>query len=47
MALSQAGTSALIAKKDHVIISTNVPEPATWCLALIGIVATMFVRRNH
>jgi hypothetical protein len=47
MALSQAGTSALIAKKDHVIISTNVPEPAAWCLALIGIVATMFVRRNH
>lgn len=39
VAVSQAGTSALIAKKDHIIITTNVPEPTTCVIALIGLIA--------
>jgi hypothetical protein len=48
-AISQVGTSALIAKKDAtgVIITANFPEPASCVLALIGLVGTgLFVRRR-
>jgi hypothetical protein len=48
-AISQAGTAALIAKKDAtgVIITSNTPEPASCVLALIGLVGTgLFVRRR-
>lgn len=39
VAISQAGTSALIAKKDTngVIITTNIPEPTTCLLGLFGV----------
>jgi hypothetical protein len=36
IAISQQGTSALIAKKDHVIITTNIPEPASLGLLLLA-----------
>lgn len=35
-AISQQGTSALIAKKDHVIITTNIPEPTSLGLLLLA-----------
>ena len=39
VAVSQAGTSALIAKKDAdgIIITTNIPEPASCLLAMLGL----------
>lgn len=40
-ALSQEGTSAVIAKKDQLIITTNIPEPASSMLAITGILATL------
>jgi PEP-CTERM motif len=47
VALSQPGTSALIAKKDTgVIITVNIPEPATCCLALFGLVGLLIARRR-
>lgn len=36
IAISQQGTSALIAKKDHVIITTNTPEPTSLGLLLLA-----------
>jgi hypothetical protein len=48
-AISQVGTSALIAKKDAtgVIITTNFPEPASCVLALIAMFGSLlFVRRR-
>jgi hypothetical protein len=47
MALSQVGTSALIAKKDNgVIIRTNVPEPASCALAVFGVALGMMCGRR-
>jgi hypothetical protein len=47
-AISQNGTSALIAKKDAdgVTIVTNFPEPASWTLALIALAAARLGRRS-
>ena len=48
VAVSQLGTSSRIAKKDHVIITTNIPEPATCVLALFSLLAGMpMVRRSR
>jgi hypothetical protein len=48
-ALSQEGTFALIAKKDHgVIITTNIPEPGSVVLALFGVmVCGLGLRRTR
>jgi hypothetical protein len=47
-AISQNGTAALIAKKDHgVIITTNVPEPASCLLAVLGLVSLLGIRRGR
>lgn len=52
VAISQQGTSALIAKKDQLIITTNIPpgggipEPATATLALLMIAGGAAVRRR-
>jgi hypothetical protein len=46
VALSQAGTSSLIAKKDHMIITTNIPEPASWGLVMVGMFAGAMGRRR-
>jgi hypothetical protein len=51
VAISEAGTSALIAKKDFIgkpgmTVSSNIPEPASCALALFGLVAgVLFPRR--
>ena len=47
VALTENGTQAFIAKKDAdgLTITVNIPEPATWGLALIGLAATLLVRR--
>jgi hypothetical protein len=48
-ALSEAGTFALIAKKDFggVSITVNIPEPATWLLvSLCGVLAAAGSRRR-
>lgn len=49
VAQSQAGTSALIAKKDFgVSIDVNIPEPATFVMAAIGLLSVSFgmIRRR-
>ena len=46
IAISQAGTFALIAKKDHVIITTNIPEPTSCLLAMFGLLAGVMVSRR-
>jgi hypothetical protein len=48
-AVSMAGTSALIAKKDAdgLIVTTNVPEPTACMLAMLGLVAGTLVRRRR
>jgi hypothetical protein len=49
VALSEAGTHALIAKKDFggVSFTVNIPEPATWLLATVcGVVAAFRARRR-
>ncbi|MBN1855165.1 MAG: hypothetical protein JW829_20710 [Pirellulales bacterium] len=47
IALSENGTQSMIAKKDAdgVTITVNIPEPATWVLAWISILATLWIRR--
>ena len=48
IAVSQEATTALIAKKDHLIITTNIPEPAACTLAVLGMLASALVwRRSH
>jgi hypothetical protein len=48
VAISQVGTTALIAKKDHVIITTNIPEPASCLLAVFSLVAgSVMIRRSR
>jgi hypothetical protein len=48
VAISQVGTSALIAKKDQIIITTNIPEPTSCVLAMLTLVAGLAVsRRSH
>lgn len=46
IAISQQGTSALIAKKDHVIITTNLPEPSSIILVFVALVGTLLARRR-
>ena len=46
VATSEVGTFTLIAKKDQLIIRTNVPEPVTGVLALFGLVAGVLVSRR-
>jgi len=47
-AISQLGTGALIAKKNHgVIIETNVPEPASCLLAAFGLLGLLGMRRDR
>jgi hypothetical protein len=45
-AVSQTGTSATIAKKDFITITTNVPEPATLSLIMLAIAGGMLSRRR-
>jgi hypothetical protein len=45
-AVSQAGTSATIAKKDFLIITTNIPEPGTVSLLVLALAAGMLARRR-
>jgi hypothetical protein len=48
VATSQAGTSATIAKKDFITITTNIPEPASACLVLMALAAGLAThRRRH
>jgi hypothetical protein len=47
VAISQTGTSALIAKKDHgIIIRTNIPEPASLALASLLLAAGAMIGRR-
>lgn len=46
VATSQAGTSSLIAKKDHFIITTNIPEPATCSLVMIALAGGALLARR-
>jgi hypothetical protein len=46
VAISQQGTTALIAKKDHVIIKTNIPEPASCLLAVFSLLAGALMVRH-
>jgi hypothetical protein len=46
VAISQTGTTALIAKKDHIIIKTNIPEPTSCVLAMLSLVAGLAVSRR-
>jgi hypothetical protein len=48
LAISQQGTSALIAKKNAngVVITVNTPEPATCLLALVGLAGLAASRRR-
>jgi hypothetical protein len=45
-AVSATGTSATIAKKDFITITTNIPEPATVSLLLLAMAAGMIGRRR-
>jgi hypothetical protein len=45
-AVSAAGTSATIAKKDLITITTNIPEPGTVSLLLLAMAAGMIGRRR-
>lgn len=49
IALSEDGTSSLIAKKDAdgVVIITNIPEPATVAMALCGLVGLALAGRRR
>jgi hypothetical protein len=49
MAISQVGTSALIAKKDFtgVIITVNSPEPASCVLALMALIGSVLLVRRR
>ncbi len=40
LAISQSGTTSLIAKKDTngIIVTTNIPEPTSCLLAMFGLV---------
>lgn len=40
-AVSQEGTAATIAKKDNIIITTNIPEPTTCAMALLALLASV------
>lgn len=47
IAISQAGTSATIAKKDNgIIITTNIPEPTSCLLAAFGLALCGFAGRR-
>jgi hypothetical protein len=47
VAISQVGTSALIAKKDNgIIITTNIPEPTSCLLAALGLALCGFAARR-
>ena len=46
-ATSEAGTSATIAKKDFITITSNVPEPATGCLVLLALAARLLTHRQR
>ena len=47
-AISQVGTSALIAKKDTngIIVTTNVPEPASMAMVAVGLLFGMSCKRR-
>jgi hypothetical protein len=45
-AVSATGTSATIAKKDFITITTNVPEPTTVGLLVVALAAGMLARRR-
>jgi hypothetical protein len=45
-AVSETGTSATIAKKDFITITTNVPEPATVSLVILALAGGMLARRR-
>ena len=47
VATSQAGTSATIAKKDFITITTNIPEPASACLILMAAAAGLVTCRQR
>ena len=46
VATSQVGTSSLIAKKDVLTVKTNIPEPTSCALVLLGLVMGGFVSRR-
>jgi hypothetical protein len=46
VATSQVGTSALIAKKDVLTVKTNIPEPTSCALVLLGVVLSGLVTRR-
>ena len=46
VATSQVGTSATIAKKDFITITTNIPEPTTVGLLVVAMAAGMLARRR-
>jgi hypothetical protein len=46
VATSEAGTSAIIAKKDFFIITTNIPEPASCSLVLLALAVGGCVARR-
>jgi hypothetical protein len=45
-AVSATGTSATIAKKDLITVTTNIPEPATVSLLFVAMAAGMLARRR-
>ena len=47
VATSQVGTSATIAKKDFITITTNIPEPTTVGLLVVAMAAGMLARRRR
>jgi hypothetical protein len=46
-ATSEAGTSATIAKKDFITITTNIPEPASVSLLLLAVMGSVLMRRGR